>query len=296
MEKGVLDNYWTKSGSERYARNYLAEKSSFLEDYSGLKVSRSFAEYPGEVDDVSAEGYLYQAGFLTLRKDDDDKLSLDYPNGEVRKSMAKLSVLAMMDGSVDDVEPFFINLSKCLRSGEPKELFNHFREVLSGFSYQALCYAANQYDDFADLAPFDEPQKKEPGEWIYRKFLQKYLGGAGVLVKREETGNLGPYGLAARFQDKTYVIDLKMAGDKGALEAAQAGLDQLGKGNCAGSYKDLILISLGLDAGQRNAAAGVFAIGDQAGRVQEVRLIAGQGGEIIVMSQAEKTKTPGPAS
>jgi hypothetical protein len=289
MRDGVLDNYWMKSGSDSYLRYFLTEKSSFLVDYSGFKVGQNFAEAPGEIDKTSPEGFLYQAGYLTLRKDGHDKLSLDYPNGEVRKSMAKLSVLAMMDDSVSDVEPFFDNLSSCLKSGDPKKVFEHFREVMSGFKYQSLFSAAQQLNNHADMAPLGEPPKKEPEERIYQIFLQNYFTKAGVLAKAEESGNLGRADLVVRFLDKTYVIELKMAKDnKGPLEAAQAGLDQIREKNYAGRYNDPIRISLGLDKDQRNALACVFAIGNKEGR-----LIIGQNGEVMVHSHAN-TEAPGP--
>jgi hypothetical protein len=291
MDEGILNNYWMQSGSDRYLRYFLAEKSSFLVDYSGLKVSQDFARDPGEIDEISPQGFLYQAGYLVLRRDDDDKLSLDYPNGEVRKSMARLSVLAMMDDSVLEIDTVVDELSGCLGSGNPKELFKHFRRILSDFSYQSLVHGAQKLNNFAAGAPGKKPQKKQPGENVYQKFLQKYLDGAGVLAKREESGNLGRSDLVVRFLNKTYVIELKMAKEKnGALKAAQAGLDQIRGNNYGGRYKHPILLSLGLDKDLRNAVACVFAIGKQEGR-----LVVGEDGEIAVADSA-KTEAPSPAA
>jgi hypothetical protein len=174
-----------------YLHYLLSSKVSFFIDFLGIVVSSDFARNPGEIDKISPEGILYQSGYLTLRKDDDGKLSLDFPNGEVRKSIANLSVLAMVDDSVSDVAPFLDKLSTCLRSGEPAELFKHFREVLSGINYQSLFDDTKKSGDYADSAPGDKPKIKQPGEGVYQKFLQKYLEGAGVLAKKEESGNLG---------------------------------------------------------------------------------------------------------
>jgi hypothetical protein len=204
--------------------------------------------------------------------------------------MAKLSVLAMMDDSVRGVEPFFNNLSACLGSGDPIDLFKHFRRVLSAFNYESLFSEASRLDDFAATGPGDEPQKRQPGEVVYQTFLQKYLGEAGVLAKREECGNLGRSDLTVRFLDKTYVIGLKMVKDKDALKAAQAGMDQIRGNDYGGRYKDPILISLGLDKDRRNAMACVFAMGTREGG-----LVVGKGGEIVSAGQV-KTEAPSPAA
>jgi hypothetical protein len=274
MKKGELDNYWMDSGSSTYLRYFLKEKASFLVDLSGFKVGLNFAKHPGEIEKTTAEGFLYQSGYLTLRKDEDGNLSLDYPNGEVRKSMAELSVLAMMNDSVNDVKPLFDELSVCLRSGEPQLFFQHIRSIMANFSYQALFAAADSLNKLAETKA-KKTQKRSPGEGVYQKFLLKYFSEMGVVAKREKSGSLGWADLVVSFLEKTYVIELKMAQNNDALAAAQRGLDQIRANNYGGAYKDPILLSLGLDKDLRNTTACVFAIGNMEGR-----LIVDENGEI----------------
>ncbi|MDR0620936.1 MAG: AAA family ATPase, partial [Deltaproteobacteria bacterium] len=87
-----FDNYWMKSGSKTLIREMMKDKNLMVELFSGLQVTRDFVNEPGEIDNTSPEGFLYQAGYLTLRKDPDFESSyfLDYPNFEVRSSMSKL--------------------------------------------------------------------------------------------------------------------------------------------------------------------------------------------------------------
>jgi hypothetical protein len=244
MKKGELDNYWMVSGSSTYLRYFLKEIASFIVNFSGYKVDLDFAKHPGEINETTPEGFLYQAGYLTLRKDEDGNLSLDYPNGEVRKSMDKLSVLAMMEDSVNNVKPFFDELSVCLRSGEPQLVFQHIRSIMAGFSYQALFAVAKKNDEFAEMDKDEDPERKSPGEGVYQEFLHKYFTSMGVSAKKEQSGLLGRSDLVVFFLEKTYVIELKMAKNGNVLAAAQKGLDQIRDKDYGGAYKDPILLSL----------------------------------------------------
>jgi hypothetical protein len=88
-----FNNFWMESGSNTLIREMLKDKALITEQFRGLKVSEAFARYPGEIDQTPPEGFLYQAGYLTLRKDPETEfLMLDYPNYEVSASIAKLFI------------------------------------------------------------------------------------------------------------------------------------------------------------------------------------------------------------
>jgi hypothetical protein len=78
------------------------------------------------------------------------KMGLDYPNGEVRKSMVRLTILAMMDNSVSNVEQLFDELLDCLRSSDPQLVFQHIRHVMASFNSQVLFVAADRLRNFAE--------------------------------------------------------------------------------------------------------------------------------------------------
>jgi hypothetical protein len=48
MKDGILDNYWMGSGSYSYLRYLLADKATFLIDFSRLDVGSDFAKDPGK--------------------------------------------------------------------------------------------------------------------------------------------------------------------------------------------------------------------------------------------------------
>ncbi|MDR1297580.1 MAG: ATP-binding protein, partial [Deltaproteobacteria bacterium] len=281
MSEGEVDNYWMDSGSDIFLRYFLQDKAAFLGNYSGLKISDDFAKHPGLIEKTPPEGFLYQAGYLTLRKDDDGKLSLDYPNGEVRKSMTKLSLLAMMDDSVTEAGQFYDELSSCLRSGDPVIVFQHIRRVIADFSYQSLFAAADKLQDYAETES-DGRLTRSPGEVVYQKFLLKYFTEMNVLAIKEKSGSLGRADLVVRFLEHTYVIELKMAKDGDAMDAAKKGMAQIREKNYGAAYKNPVLLSLGLDKNRREARACVFSSSNLQGW-----LVADSEGNINSMGRAE---------
>ncbi|MDR1050679.1 MAG: ATP-binding protein [Deltaproteobacteria bacterium] len=282
IESGAINNFWIKSGSNIYLRQFLLDKAAFSIDYDGMRIDNDFASEPGELETTSPEGFLYQAGYLTIRQDDDGGLSLSYPNGEVRKSMSRLSTLAMMDNSVNTVEDYFSDLSKCLGSGDPGLVFQHIRSFFSKTNYQALFAVEYKFNNSPNSEPAVESRKRQPGESTYQTILYKYLYNAGVLVEKEKSGNLGRSDLVVSFLGKIYVIELKMAGGgQDPKDVAKIGLEQIVKKNHGGQYKNPILMSIVLDNNLRNVVACCFAIGrhkglslaDKSGQIESANLV-----------------------
>jgi hypothetical protein len=83
-------NYWIKSGSNTLVRNMLKEKALTVDHFQGMNVKKIFVDFPGEIDDTPPEGFLYQAGYLTLRAKSGGGFALEYPNREVRQAISQL--------------------------------------------------------------------------------------------------------------------------------------------------------------------------------------------------------------
>ncbi|MDR1111640.1 MAG: AAA family ATPase, partial [Deltaproteobacteria bacterium] len=87
-----FNNYWMESGSNTLLREMLRDKGLTVDQFKDLPVDKNFARSPGEIEKTPAHGFLYQAGYLTLRKKTDSSYALDYPNFEVLSSMSRLFI------------------------------------------------------------------------------------------------------------------------------------------------------------------------------------------------------------
>jgi hypothetical protein len=63
----VFDKYWVDTATSDSLVDFVKDKRLRVEQFPGQTVFRSFARAPGALDQTDAMGFLYQAGYLTLR-------------------------------------------------------------------------------------------------------------------------------------------------------------------------------------------------------------------------------------
>jgi hypothetical protein len=83
-----LKDYWFQTGTPTFLVNLLREKRYDLPGIEHLQVSRSiFTTF--EVDRLSPEAVLFQAGYLTIKDVDGRLYTLGYPNREVKTAFTE---------------------------------------------------------------------------------------------------------------------------------------------------------------------------------------------------------------
>ena len=205
FERRDFLNYWFESGTPSFIAKYMKDKKLTVEQFRGMGVSKDFAASPGEIENSSAAGFLYQSGYLTLRPGTFDDYSLDYPNYEVLASMSRLlteNIFSAYDepGSCRNI------ILRCLADGDAEGVVEQFNRLLS----------AVPYDDFAGAARAgvkEQGYKFSPAEWLYRSTLLAYLRGVGVRVEAELHGSRGRADMVAVHKNRVWVMELKIARD-----------------------------------------------------------------------------------
>jgi hypothetical protein len=235
-------NYWMESGANSFIRDFLRDKKLSVEELRGKKVSLDFASAPGEIETTTPEGFLYQAGYLSLRRAGDG-FALDFPNFEVLSAMSALYV-----------RDFFPTDSEAMTAA--MRLLEH----LEGMNAEGLVEEFNRL--FAGISYTDhgEAERRGLGESFYRGLLQSFLLGAGVRVQSERHNNLGRMDLAAEYKGRTVIIELKTAGDEASAgDAAEEGLRQIRERDYGNAFAPpVLLLSLAVDAEKRRIRAFRF--------------------------------------
>jgi hypothetical protein len=276
---GEFDNYWVESGSSSVIENFVKDEKLTVEQFEGLKVTRNFAREPGEIDKTPPEGFLYQAGYLTLRKTDTG-FKLEYPNLEVRASLSKFFMNNLLASStkVDDAA---MEITEFFKGKDVENIVANFKRMFS----------AIPYDDHAGAVP-DGLQKgwaksiskfiqnllgkkdsvdqqltqslglmylKMMKEGYYRSTLLAYLLGAGLDPIAEPHNNLGRSDIIIKIQNLAYIFELKTAeNQEKGMEAALDGMAQIKEKGYGNQHKNPILISLAVDKQARNVGACVY--------------------------------------
>ncbi|MDR1086262.1 MAG: ATP-binding protein [Deltaproteobacteria bacterium] len=278
FEDREFNNYWMESGSNGLIRKFLLDKKLTVEEFSGLRVSKNFARMPGEIGATPPEGFLFQAGYLTLRKGSDGSYTLDYPNFEVRTALSALfmenlyssermaaAAAAELDqymaaGDVPNIVVIFMSLYSGLSSQDHREAVSvkMDEDVLTGMALEQAEKRRGLSEPNSALS-FLEALRLKKGENFYRSVLQACLWSIGADVRPEASKNLGQADMDVRYKDQDYIIEMKIAKDSpAALKSAQAGLTQIRSRKYGGASKNPILISLAVDLEERNIGACIF--------------------------------------
>jgi hypothetical protein len=276
FSKGAFKKYWSWSGSNAFIRKFLKDRKLTVEEFSGLRISSDFADSPGEIGSTPPAGFLYQAGYLTLRKDDRGSYSLDYPNFEVRAALSALFLDNCFASETQAMEAV-LNLGDCLAAGDVLKMLVLFWRMYAGLTYrdhkEAIAVKMS-FDVLAGMAQAEKPpegpgrnpnqsymetMRQQLGEGFYRSTLYAFLCGAEAEVSAEKHLSGGRADLEVRYKGLVYIIELKTARGSGkAMKAARDGMTQIQTRDYGGAGEKPILISLAVNLEKSNIEACAF--------------------------------------
>jgi hypothetical protein len=276
-----FDNFWMESGSNTVVRKFLKDKALVAQKFEGMAVPRDFAENPGEIDATPPEGFLYQSGYLTLRKIDETRFFLEYPNLEVRKSISTLFLENLaLESSWSGIGVAGGELGQCLEAVDVPGMVNVFIRIFADICYDdhskadsepASGVMASILRKLGLLLPWGKERKlteslaemfrRKMGEGFYRSVLHAGLCMAGARVTPERHVGLGRIDLLVEYGDIIYVIGLKMAEDvQGGSDGALARMNQIREKRYGRAFKDPVSVSLAIGWKERNIVACRFEI------------------------------------
>ena len=240
-----FSNYWIESGTSSLFVNYLKSNKLSVEQFRNFSVTEKFFDNSIEIENAKPESFLYQTGYLSLRKNANGKLVLDYPNNEVLDSLSELVSEYIMADQPDDLtycrNDFLIGLERIM-----------YDLVISVFN---RLLASIPFDDFASAGRqsvlFNE-YRFSVQEWLYRSNIISFLRGCGVVVVAEMHTNLGRADLVVNYMGKTWVIELKVAfaGENPASKAEKAYKQMIDK-NYAKPFPGAVCIAMAIDDTKR---------------------------------------------
>jgi hypothetical protein len=203
---GSFSNFWYKSASPSFLVEYMKRHViQNPEEYRHLEVPEDFADAQ-EIERARPESFLFQSGYLTIEKREEQSLTLDYPNREVLDSLSRMYLDHVYQ--VEGYTPLGSQLWKALKNGDIAEVMRLYNIALSGIPYQ----------DFA----------KPLTEFFYRALFLMLLRGAGVTAGGEIPTSLGRSDVVALFAERVVVLEFKLARSSGSIDRLRAeGLRQI---------------------------------------------------------------------
>ncbi|MBR0518321.1 AAA family ATPase, partial [bacterium] len=213
-------NYWYISGLPSFLVKYFKKYGIASPDkFRHIEVESDFAD-EHEIESSTCESFLYQAGYLTIEKKESDKLTLDYPNWEVLRSINRLYVRDIYQ--IENYLPLGEKLWNAIQilkdDGNIKEIVGIFNSAL-------------------EKIPSNDFPKNKNEYWYRSLFVMLLRGGAGVTSFQESFSKNGRSDLIIPFDDKIIIIEFKFTNNSKEVDKKRAeGEEQVKK--YAESYKN----------------------------------------------------------
>ena len=199
LKKGEFRNYWYESGSPSFIVEWMKEHQILdPEDYRHIVINSNDFISTQEIEQADAPSFLYQSGYLTIEKKEDQLLTLDYPNREVMNSLSSMYLKLVY--CVEDYALLGNQIWKALRQGNISEIVRFYNTALAGIAY----------DDYG----------KNLNEFWYRSMFVMLLRGAGIISYSEPHTSKGRADVVIQFKNLTVVLEFK-------LSKTSAGVDEM---------------------------------------------------------------------
>ena len=231
-------NYWYTSGSPSFIAKYMKEhKIQNPDEYRHIEVPSDFAD-SHEIENSKPESFLYQSGYLTIEKLENDVITLDYPNEEVKKSLIRTYL--------DE----FYHVNSFITLGNQIWQFLTAGDIDQVITVYNIAIADIPYEDFPNRDEF----------W-YRSLFVMLLRGAGFIPFAEVHTYKGRSDVVVQFEKQIVVLEFKFAEKSSDVDDKKdEGLKQIKEKGYADSYdsEDRKIISAVVVADDENRKAVVY--------------------------------------
>ena len=214
FDEGKFRNYWYDSATPSFLAKYFKKhKIENSDDYRHIAVKSDFTN-ASEIEQASPESFLFQTGYLTIEKwDDDDEITLDYPNKEVKDSLPNLYLYNLYN--ITDYVKLAYEILDYLKNGDMINVMLIFNGILARIPYEDFSKENISKETIESL---NEEQRKifenlmysKKEKW-YRSLFLMLLYVIKVEVYPEIHTHQGRSDVVIPFNDKIIIIEFKLA-------------------------------------------------------------------------------------
>ncbi|MDM8516432.1 AAA family ATPase [Desulfobacterales bacterium HSG16] len=187
FEANEFENYWFETGTPTFLLNLILEKQYPVTNIENLKLPKElFSVY--ELERLQLEPLLFQTGYITIEKFENELYHMRYPNKEVR-----ISFLSYLLNNFSRPE----NTSM---AGVYKLLHIYLKEMKMDDFIEGAC---------SILASIPYPEIAGRDEAYYHSVFYLMLSASGAMVHPEVLSSKGRMDIVIEFDDKVFIIELK---------------------------------------------------------------------------------------
>lgn len=202
-----LGNFWASSGATSLLPKFVDDMELRLRDFDNCRIMRDTLE-TSDVTGGGAELFLYQSGYLTIKKSDDFGYILGFPNKEVRRALYDTVLPSLALQKEGEVKSLQANLYAQLGLGQTDDAMKTLKSLVADVPY------SNK-----KLASMDMEER-------YRLIISTVLNAIGLDVETERMIATGRIDMTVTISRYIYIMELKLRSNGGKDAAAQQILDR----------------------------------------------------------------------
>lgn len=202
LSRKRLNSYWIASGSNEMLFKIFQKFMGDVPSLDGCLVDSDYLEM-SDVNMVDPKIFLYQSGYLTIKKVIGDSYVLGYPNREVKKAMFDMVLPIMLKKNTVEVNSAIQNMKMAMMVADVDRAMLCLKQLIAGTPYST--------------------QKKERFVFAehFRFIVKNLFYICGFEVHEEVEMASGRMDLTVETSVGIYVLELKMD-DNGGIDAASA--------------------------------------------------------------------------
>jgi len=210
LSKGRFQNFWFKTGTPTFLVNWLKEKPWRIPELEYFRVSENFLQ-AYDLENLTPEAVMYQAGYLTIHEVKDRTLVLSYPNREVRESFQEVLLQGFSGGETT-----------------PRILADELGEALRRLDLEAAREILDEILSYIPHTLYDRADER-----FFHTVFYLALALSGYRAESEVLSHRGRLDMAVRYEgeNRVFVFEFK------AGESAEEALRQIEEKGYAERYR-----------------------------------------------------------
>lgn len=202
LSQSKLRSFWASSGATSMLPKFIKDAELHLPDFDNCMILRNVME-TSDVMGGGAELFLYQSGYLTIKRSDEFGYTLGFPNEEVKQALYEVVLPTLTMRAESEIQSLQAQLNLYLETGQLEQAMNALKALIADVPY------SNK-----KLASMDMEER-------YRLVISTILNAIGLRVEVEHMLATGRIDILARTSRYTYVMELKLTKNGGVQAAEQ---------------------------------------------------------------------------
>ncbi len=228
FDTGKFDNYWFETATPSFLMNLIRQKDYPVADIENLRLPKNLISVY-ELDHLQLEPLLFQTGYITIDRFEDELYHMAYPNQEVKTSFLAYLMSDFAGPDNARLSAIYKQLHRHLKKMNMEEFIDGVRSVLAAIPYTQL---AGKTD-----------------EAYYHTVFYLMLSASGVAVQTEVLSSRGRMDMVVESDDKVFIIELKC--DQSSDKAIRQILEKRYYEKFLGAGRSVYLMGVNFDTEKR---------------------------------------------